>query len=327
MRAGAHLGVRVLAFWFGTFTLLNVAGTLIHPNFDANLWWIDLRFLPDPLRPSILVAAGLALVAHAIRPPACGWRRAAAPIALAALTTGAIVNTVSYYRTWNAGQISPKMPFPLSLVLSVAFVILAIVMRRRAAAALGRRARLAVIAAVTAALVIVLPLAQFVFFGTTDYRRPADVIVVFGAKADPGGKASVSLADRVFTATQLYEQGLAPKIIMSGGIEPTAYDEAQVMATLAEEEGVPGSAIILDHNGYNTQASVNDTVNIFREDGFKRILAVSHFYHLPRIKLAYARAGIDVWTVPPRDTPISLTPLIVAREIPAFWLYYVRAAL
>ena len=47
-------------------------------------------------------------------------------------------------------------------------------------------------------------------------------------------------------------------------------------------------------------------------------------YHLPRIKLAYAAAGVDVWTVPAR-TLDPQTKAIIAREIPAFWLYYLRA--
>ena len=46
---------------------------------------------------------------------------------------------------------------------------------------------------------------------------------------------------------------------------------------------------------------------------------------LPRIKLAYARAGLDVWTVPADVTLVPGTARLVAREIPAFWLYYLRA--
>jgi uncharacterized SAM-binding protein YcdF (DUF218 family) len=114
-------------------------------------------------------------------------------------------------------------------------------------------------------------------------------------------------------------------IIMSGGVEPNGYDETVVMRDLAEHLGVPASAIVLDPRGVNTLTTVNDTVAIFRRGGIGSALVVSHFYHLPRIKLAYASAGYDVWTVPSRDTPIVQTPYLVAREIPAFWVYYLRA--
>jgi hypothetical protein len=55
------------------------------------------------------------------------------------------------------------------------------------------------------------------------------------------------------------------------------------------------------------------------------VLAVSHFYHLPRIKLAYQRAGLDVCTVPARQGRwLSQIPYNMAREVAAFWVYYVR---
>jgi uncharacterized SAM-binding protein YcdF (DUF218 family) len=58
------------------------------------------------------------------------------------------------------------------------------------------------------------------------------------------------------------------------------------------------------------------------------VLVVSHFYHLPRIKLAYERAGLEVYTVPAAQSAIvPQTPANVAREVPALWVYYLRAAL
>ena len=54
---------------------------------------------------------------------------------------------------------------------------------------------------------------------------------------------------------------------------------------------------------------------------------MSQFYHLPRLQLDYQRAGYDVYTVPAKSTiPIPKTPLFALREIPAFWLYYLRGA-
>ena len=59
-----------------------------------------------------------------------------------------------------------------------------------------------------------------------------------------------------------------------------------------------------------------------------RLIAVSQAYHLPRIQLAFAAAGIDVLTVPAIDpVPISEMPLLVAREVPAFWSYFLRQCL
>ena len=55
-----------------------------------------------------------------------------------------------------------------------------------------------------------------------------------------------------------------------------------------------------------------------------RILAVSHFYHLPRIKMTFQRYGRDVYTVPSETTMYALMPYQLAREDAAFWAYYLR---
>ena len=53
---------------------------------------------------------------------------------------------------------------------------------------------------------------------------------------------------------------------------------------------------------------------------------MSNFYHLPRLKLAYQRAGLEAYTVPAwKGAWITETPYLMAREVPAFWLYYLRA--
>ena len=58
------------------------------------------------------------------------------------------------------------------------------------------------------------------------------------------------------------------------------------------------------------------------------VIAVSQAYHLPRVQLTFATAGIDVLTVPAAESqPISEMPLLVAREVPAFWVYFLRVCL
>ncbi len=308
--------------------MVNVVGALRNPHFDENIWWVDLRFLPARSEQAVMAVAGLVLIAHALWPAERGWRRFLTTASFAAIVLAGLLNTIDYYRTWARGSIHPLMWIPLSMLLAVlmAFIWWASV-RVAPKAPHGRTGRLTVIAVVTALFVVGLPLLQFAFFGTTDYRRPADAIVVLGAKVNPGGVPSKSLNDRITTAVELYELGMADTIIMSGGIEPSGYDEAAVMRDVAVAQGVPSDAIILDQGGVNTDATVTDTIEIFRQRGFHRVLVVSHFYHLPRIKLAYEGAGFEVYTVPSRSTFIRQLPLIVGREIPAFWVYYLRAAL
>lgn len=319
---------RVLAFWFGALGLVNVAGALRHPSFDENLWWVDLRWLPGTLVAQVLLAAaGALLVVFALRPPAKGWLRSSVVAAAGLLTVAALLDAVSFYGAWISGRVHPGVPVPLSLVIGACMALIGLTAARGERPAASRRAGLTVTAVVTVLFLAGVPFAQMLFFGTTDYRRAADAIVVFGAKVNPGSRPSISLNDRIATAVELYEQGRAPVIIMSGGIEPNGLDEAEVMRTVAVESGVPAEAVLTDPLGVNTQATIDDTVAMFRERGIRRVLVVSHFYHLPRIELAYQRAGFEVYTVPARFTFVWQTPFIVGREVPAFWSYYLRALL
>jgi vancomycin permeability regulator SanA len=174
-----------------------------------------------------------------------------------------------------------------------------------------------------AACPFIFPLAQMLFFGYTDYRRPADAIVVFGARTYATGKASQALADRVNTACDLYQQGLAPVLVFSGGPGDGDVSEPEAMQALAIARGIPGSAIVCDCMGLNTHATVDHVAELAHARGYRSVMAVSHFYHLPRVKLAFDRAGIEAFTVPARETwPLVQMPKLIAREVPALWEYY-----
>jgi hypothetical protein len=285
---------RTIALFVGLFALAN----LILPG-SENLWWIDQRPLPSLL---LALPAGL-LVFHAIRP---NRARLAVRIAVLALMAIVALNAVTYYLV----DIGRGVPVPFSLVVLGALALIL-----RAPRTSWPRFEVAATACV---LVVGLPLFQVLFFGTTDYARPADLIVVPGARVYADGRLSWSLEERVVTAVRLYHEGLAPRLLFSGGPGDGEIHETEAMRARAVEMGVPPEAIELDREGLDTRATVAHT-------GEGRALVVSQFYHLPRIRLAYRRAGREVWTVPadaPRFYPGL--PLTVLREVPAFWFYYMN---
>ena len=318
---------RGIALFFGLFSLLNLVGELRAPGFDENVWWLDLRPLPTVATAAVLAFAGLVLVWWGLRPAAAGWRRPATTVIAFALFVVAARNGITFYRVWQHGQIRPWLPLPLSFVLAAALLFIALVAAGPAPGRRGRGAAL-LVAAVVVACGLLFPLAQQVFFGKTDYVRPAQVAVVFGAEVHANGQPSVSLVDRVRTAAQLYKAGLAQRLLLSGAQGPgEPVNETVVMRSLALGFGVPASAIELDPKGFNTEATVRDTVPVLRAGGARQVAVVSDFFHLPRVKLAYQRVGYDVITVPSHARRIPQTTKLVLREIPAFWVYYLRAVL
>ena len=74
---------RGVALFLAGFTLLNLIGAWRTPGFDANVWWIDLSFLPGALEGLLLAIAALLLLAWVVQPTTGLWRRRATLAALA----------------------------------------------------------------------------------------------------------------------------------------------------------------------------------------------------------------------------------------------------
>ncbi|HZQ47465.1 MAG TPA: YdcF family protein [Verrucomicrobiae bacterium] len=320
----AHAAARALALFFGGFSLLNLLGGLRLPGFDANLWWIDLRAFPKSLDGIVLLLASLCLISFAIRPPHSRWRCDLTTAVAGVLAMAALWNIVEFYYLLAHGSLRPLLPVPLSLFVLAALTLIIRVNLRPALPTPSSKPSLGMLAVFCFCLVS-FPLAQMICFGKTDYRRPADVAVVFGARAYADGRPSDALADRVSTACQLYRDGLVKKLIFSGGPGDGAVHETEAMRRQALRLGVRPADILVDTAGLNTQATVKNTEAMFSQLGAHHILVVSHFYHLPRIKMAYQRAGWDVYTVPAKETYfLRQTPFFMAREVAAMWAYYFR---
>jgi vancomycin permeability regulator SanA len=128
-----------------------------------------------------------------------------------------------------------------------------------------------------------------------------DAIVVLGAgirKDTP----SPLLKDRLDKAIELYNMGVAPKIIMSGDHGQEHYDEVSVMKKYAIENGIPSEDIFMDHAGFSTYDTMYRAKNVF---GIKKALLVSQRYHLYRSVYIARKLGLDVYGVPAESNKYS----------------------
>lgn len=326
---------RGLALFLGGFSLLNLLGNFRVPGFDANIWWIDLRALPTWLGSGLLFISAFTLLAFGVRPPQSRWRRTLTITCAAALGIITTLNAIEFYILAVRGSIGAGLPIPFSLFVCGALIT--ILFSRTAAGSETSRRKLErqrdgqnpggllTAFAVCAACVALFPFLQMLCFGKTDYRRPADVAVVLGARVYADGRPSDALADRVRTACKLYRNGTVKKLLFSGGPGDGSIHETEGMKRMALQLGVKPEDILLDDHGVNTQATVKNTEAIFQQLRASRILVVSHFYHLPRIKLAYQREGWEVYTVPAKESYLlRQMPYNMAREVAALWVYYFR---
>jgi len=108
--------------------------------------------------------------------------------------------------------------------------------------------------------------------------KDIDCILVLGAGVW-GDRPSPMLEDRLNTAIELYELGVASKIIMSGDHGREEYDEVNIMKEYAIEKGVPSEDIFMDHAGFSTYDSIYRAKEIFMADN---MVIVTQEYHLYR---------------------------------------------
>lgn len=138
-------------------------------------------------------------------------------------------------------------------------------------------------------------------YGQVDRARPADAIVVLGARVDERGEPGDSLRARTLHAVALYERGLAPKILCTGGVGDHPPSEAEAAAALARSRGVPASDLVLESRSTSTRENALYAAKIRRAKGWHEVIVVSDPYHLWRARRELTRAGLVAYPSPALD--------------------------
>ena len=150
--------------------------------------------------------------------------------------------------------------------------------------------------------------------------------VVFGNKVETTGQPSAALAARLDKAVLLHQRGVFQTVIVSGGTGKEGWNEAEVMADYLAARGIPRGAILLDRAGNNTYLTAQHVKEIAEQNNLHSFVLISHFYHLPRARLTFARLGMTSVTAAhadrfvPRDFYYGLM-----REVIAYPVYLLKA--
>ena len=137
-----------------------------------------------------------------------------------------------------------------------------------------------------------------------DQREAADAIVVLGA-AQYNGRPSPVLKARLDHALALYREGLAPLVVVTGGIGPgDRMSEATVGHKYLRSQ-IPDSAIIVRPDGRTTEESMRSVAEWMREREVARVLLVSDPFHMARLRLEARHADLEAFVSPTRTSPIK----------------------
>jgi uncharacterized SAM-binding protein YcdF (DUF218 family) len=133
---------------------------------------------------------------------------------------------------------------------------------------------------------------QFAPTSNTNAQR-FDAIIVLGYPADADGNPTPRQLARVSEGVREYERGVAPRLILSGGAAHNGFVEAQVMARIAEAQGIPASAIFQETQAEDTIQNACYSVRIMQAHGWKSAEVVSSASHLPRAGLIFSRLPVE----------------------------------
>ena len=105
----------------------------------------------------------------------------------------------------------------------------------------------------------------------------ADALVVLGGTPD-----------RPVRAAELFKQGEAPKILVSG------FGDGMSNEKLLEKEGVANAAIILEPKSRTTRENAEFSIPLLRQMGAHRVIIVTSWYHSRRALACFEHYAPDI---------------------------------
>lgn len=165
-------------------------------------------------------------------------------------------------------------------------------------------------------------------FGMRDQAeaQAADCIIVLGAAvAEAEAKPSPVFEERIRHGIHLYQAGLAPVILFTGGVgQGKRYAESEVAAAYAVAAGVPAAAILQENRSRTTWENFAEAHRLMQARGLRSAIVVSDPYHLKRACWMAKDMGIRPYASPTPTTRYrslrSKVPFLL-REL-YFWHHY-----
>lgn len=135
----------------------------------------------------------------------------------------------------------------------------------------------------------------------------AEAIVMLGGATSSQSYPRVNVdlserGDRVFYTAQLYKQGKAPLIVISGGridwMESGTAEATDVAQMLVKDFGIPAEAIVEEPDSMNTYENAVNVQKILQQRHIKQVLLVTSALHMPRSLRIFRKLKMNVIAAP-----------------------------
>lgn len=131
-------------------------------------------------------------------------------------------------------------------------------------------------------------------YNIEDIPKGEDAIIVLGAGVKNDGTPSDILADRLETSIEVYNEGAAGALILSGDHGREEYNEVGAMKDYVLKNNIDESIVFMDHAGFSTYDTMYRAKEIFK---VKSAIIVTNEYHLPRALYIARKLGIEAYGV------------------------------
>lgn len=142
-------------------------------------------------------------------------------------------------------------------------------------------------------------------------------ICVLGCR--PG---SAALARRARAARDAFVDRGASLVLACGGRRSGGRVEADELARMLSDGGVPESAILRERRSLDTHENASFAARLLSPRGVREVVVVTCSWHLPRATRLFARAGLRVVAgvgAPPPDPSRLARAWWAARERVSLW--------
>lgn len=151
---------------------------------------------------------------------------------------------------------------------------------------------------------------QYLPSATSDTAE-AMVVLGGGTESELSPRQAVevnSAGDRMIHAADLYHQGVAPLVVLSGGnidwMDSTEKSPAADMRQIMLKLGVPEKVILLQTRSQNTYEDAAFSAELLKSKGIHRIILVTSAMHMPRAVVLFQKQGLEVI---PSSTDFTIT--------------------
>lgn len=132
---------------------------------------------------------------------------------------------------------------------------------------------------------------------------PAEAIVVLGA-AQYNGQPSLVLRARLDHAVDLYRQGLAPVVVVTGGGRPgDLATEASAGRSYLIKAGIPDDDLRSEVQGTSSWQSLAAAARFLEDEGIDDVILVSSPYHALRTERIADEVGLQGRASPALNSP------------------------